>query len=377
MADSSKLTLCILTFSLPTAILLLGGLLYFFWPRFKEFVTSTSDWIQTDWRQQLTSFIAVALAIFTMVEIYASWIKLANPSVVLADKMPSDRCVPFFYSVQEFIDANPKTTALYAYDEGRALVRLCTDAPEDAVVRKFQNESILSRLPTKDGCSWSHLAASCTVTDRSSPSKPPPTCAQLLQTPPLPNGFLFKSTVSIDNTASCALQIFVNQDLPTCRYSSVYRLQNQPSQLVRIILAVGLAIPSAFLLHNILIFYKTNQMKKNSEQLTKDHMNAFAFAMEGPIGCIISTLKLERCYPFPADQCPSLTWQYFAFLQFQTIVEAVVLPVMAVSGCNICQYYDMVALIVAKAIQFLWTVKKFYSDRILSSKTENLTVSSA
>jgi hypothetical protein len=371
MADSSKQTLCILTFSLPSALLLFGGILYFFWPKFKDFATETSIWIQTGWRQQVTSFVGVVLAIFTIFEIYTAWYKLANPSVELAEKMPSDRCVPFFYLAQEFIDANPRTTAIYAYDNGRALLRLCTDAPEDAVVRKFQNDSIISRLPTKAGCSWEQLTASCTVTDRSSPSKPVPTCPQLLDTPPLPNGFLYKSTVKVDDTASCTLQIFVNQDLPTCKYKSVYRLQNQTSQLVSIILAVGLSVPSAFLIHNILTFYKTNQMKKNGEPLTKDHMNAFAFAMEGPIGCIIGTLKMERCYPFPLDDVPPLTWQYFAFLQFQTVVEAVLLPVMAVSGCSICQYYDIVALIVAKGIQFLWTVKKFYSDVVVSAKPEN------
>ncbi len=119
--------------------------------------------------------------------------------------MPSDRCVPFFYLAQEFIDMNPRTTAIYAYDNGRALLRLCTDAPEDAVVRKFQNDSIISRLPTKAGCSWEQLTASCTVTDRSSPSMPVPTCPQLLDTPPLPNGFLYKSTVKVDDTASCTL----------------------------------------------------------------------------------------------------------------------------------------------------------------------------
>jgi hypothetical protein len=366
MSDSQKETLCIVTFSVPSALGVIGTILYFFWPKFKQYVSDLSEWIQTGWRQQLTSFIAVVLAFFTMVEIYTAWYKLSNPSVELSDKMPDDRCVPFFYVVKEFIDANPRTTALYAYDKGRSLVRLCTDAPEAVVVAKFQNESILSQLPMHPntaGCSWAQVAAVCSVTDRSSPSKTAPTCAQLLQTPPLPNGFFYRSTVKYPEETSCALQFFVNQDLPSCNYSSVYRLEKNPSDTHILVLAVGLAIPSAFLIGNIITFYQTNQKKKAGQPLTKDDINAFAFAMEGPIGCIIGTFKLEKCYPFSPEEMPrQLTWQYFAFLQVQTLVEAVVLPVMAVYGCRICQYFDIVALIVAKAIQFSWTIKKFMDE---------------
>ena len=126
MSDSQKETLCIVTFSVPSALGVIGIILYFFWPKFKQHVSDLSDWIQTGWRQQLTSFIAVVLAIFTMIEIYTAWYKLSNPSVELSGKMPDDRCVPFFYVVKIL---SMQTLELRLFMLTIKEDRLCASAP--------------------------------------------------------------------------------------------------------------------------------------------------------------------------------------------------------------------------------------------------------
>lgn len=360
MSDSRERGICIAVFTVPAALGLIGGIIWFFSLKAKQLVSRLIEWIQTDWRQRLTSFVGALLAIYTMIEIIQAWNSLINRTVELTDKMPSDRCVPFFYSVQEFIDAYPNSSALYSYDSGgTSRVRLCTNAPDSAVVAKF-NATILRQMPTYNGCSMAQVAASCSTVDSSNPSAPVPTCAQLLQTPPLPNGFFYRSTVDIPDTG-CAMKFSVQQDLPTCSYSSVYRLQNEASPLVFQVLAVGLAVPTAFLIGNIFTFYRTSQKKKAGEAFTQDDRDAYAFAMEGPIGCIMHTVKFAGG-AFPPDGTPPLVRKYFILLQFQTVVEAVLIPVVAVSGCPLCKYWQIVALIVAKAIQFLWTIKKFFEE---------------
>lgn len=358
MSDSQERSICIAVFTVPAALGLIGGMVWFFSPKAKQLVSSLVEWIQTDWRQRLTSFVGALLAVYTLIEIIQAW--STQGAIELSDKMPSDRCVPFFYYVQEFIAAYTNSSALYSYDsKGTTRVRLCTDAPDSAVVDKF-NGTILRQLPTYNGCSMAQVAASCSTVDSSNPRAPVPTCAQLLQTPPLPNGFFYKSTVNYD-APGCAMIFSVQQDLPTCSYSSVYRLQNEASSIVTNVLLVGLVIPLVFLIFNIYIFYRTSQKKKTGEALTQDDRDAYAFAMEGPIGCILHTVQFAGC-AFPPDGTPPLVRKYFILLQFQTVVEAVLIPVVAVSGCPLCKYWRIVALIVAKAIQFLWTIKKFFEE---------------
>jgi len=349
---------CVCIFVVPGALAIIAGLAYKFNASAEKYIDGLLEWVQTDWRKRLTSAVSGLLAIFTVVEIISAYLNFGK--IALTTSTPDDRCVPFFFAVKDFIAANPNSSALYAYEQGISRVRLCTDAPPTAVKAAF-NKTLVDVL-SDNGCSRAQIAASCKTTG-TDPSLPVPTCAQLLQSPPLPNGFLYNSAVTSPTTSqSCDFSFRVIQDLPNCTYSSVYTLKNEASQIVQFVSTAMIAWPFLALILSAFIFYAVKQKQNKGEPITESDKGSYAWAMEGPIGSYLSAVQNGPCLAFSPEECPPLPRFQFAVVQLQEIVEAVGVPLVAVYGCPFCDYPKEYLFVALKAVSFSWRTYKYLQE---------------
>jgi hypothetical protein len=90
-------------------------------------------------------------------------------------------------------------------------------------------------------CTWDSISKNCTTSDEfGAASALVPTCQELLQTPPLPNGFWYKSDVdekAVNQSGpECKVKFKVQQmmnDKPlTCNFTSVFRLKRESSPML-------------------------------------------------------------------------------------------------------------------------------------------------
>jgi len=361
MADSKQIA-CGLVIGLPIAVSFLGLLLYLFCAPAKVMITSFLTWLDNF---VLWKLYHVCIACLTFYSIVETWTKLN--SIQLSPDPPDDRCVALFFAVTQFIEQHNTSSALYAYNQnyGTQTSHLCTDAPVSVVSDAF-GSSVLP-FPDFNGCSFSHVAGNCTTVDSSNPNTPVPTCTELLKTPPLPYGFLYKSTYTRPQTG-CAVQFQVQQDLPPCNYSSVYRLEKTAKPEVRTFLAVALAVSTVIPFFGVWIIWRSKVMMDNKEAQTekgedccKPSLESYAFAMETPFGDLVQILKCCNLQTWnPPEKIPPLTIFWFVLLQVDTLIEAAALPILAVSGCPLCSYPKIYVIMLYKIFQFCNTNYKYW-----------------
>jgi hypothetical protein len=363
MADSNQQIACGAVIGVPIVVSFVALLFYLFYAPAKVLITSFLTWLDGFVLWKLWH---VAMACLTFYSIVETWTKLGT--LELSPDPPSDRCVALFFAVTKFIEQRNTTSALYAYDEnyGTQSVRLCTDAPVSVVSDTFGSDVLLD-FPDFNGCSFANVAGNCTTVDKSNPNAPVPTCTELLQTPPLPYGFLYKSTYS-KPTTGCAVQFKVQQDLPSCTYATVYRLGKTALPVVRTILAVALAVSSVIPFFGVWIIYRSKVMMDNNEPQTekgdscfKPSLESYAFAMETPFGELVQILQCCNLHTWnPPEKVPPLTFFWFAMLQADTLIEAAVLPILAVSGCPLCSYPKIYVIMLYKIFQFCNTNYQYW-----------------
>jgi hypothetical protein len=318
------------------------------------------EWLNTGWRWRLQKTAPAFLSIFTILQIIFAWASLTRSSVPLSKEIPSGQCIPFFYAVKDFIADYSDASALYFYKPGLPpLVNLCTNEKESVVVGRF-GAAVLPQLPSKDGCKWQNTSYTC-VDSRNS-ERPVASCYDLQQVLPLPNGFLYVSVVTWSDK-NCGITLYVDQSLPLCQREYVYRLEGELNTVASKVLAAGLAIPTAIMIFHFWIFYRALQKKKSGQEMDEFDKDMYSFAWNGPVGSFAKMFEVEKSKnpcPFPHDKVPPLRVQYFLLLQCQIVLEAVLIPVVAVSGCPLSYYPQTVILIVIKVGQFVMAVKDYF-----------------
>ena len=326
-----------------------------------EHVKRLLKWSNTGWRWRLQKVAPAFLTMFTILQIIFAWASLLKSSVTLSKEMPDGQCVPFFYAVKDFLDVYSNASALYSYKPGLPpLVNLCTNEKKSVVVGKF-GAAVLPQMPSKDGCTWQNT--SCTSVDARNAERPVASCYKLeREVLPLPNGFMYVSVATYPGEG-CKVILYVDQFLPLCQRDYVYRLEGEVNLVATKVLAAGLGIPTAMMIFHFWIYYRTLKKKKSGQEMDEFDKDMYSFAWNGPTGSFAKMWVVEGAKnpcPFPHDKTPPLRVQYFILLQCQIVLEAVLIPVVAVSGCPLSYYPQTVVLIVIKIGQFVMTVKEFF-----------------
>jgi hypothetical protein len=305
-------------------------------------------------------------------------LRVSPPSGLL-----KNRCIPLFSAAQLFADRNEKTSIIYQFDStGRnfhTAVRICTNATR-AVVSSFAESNdfkLQPTFPSTANCPWEIIARNCEATNGM-------TCAQLLNIPPLPNGFLYRTKnpffwpADPPSPPDCKNVFKHMDDLPACSNQYVFVVENELASGHLLGGAIALAYPIFVYYWGIWTFWKFCCCKKR-EDITQADENALAFLSKTPMGRIYF---LRCCEPYP--QC-HLTMFYFLFLSACAIVEIVVF-IVQITPCCICgQQYEfpyessfigLYYLILLKIVLLCLDVKEYICDnpplKQESERIENL-----
>jgi hypothetical protein len=312
----------------------------------------------------------ITIGLLTYVQLINAWSNLTQGSTLYASPQQpgffgfGKRCVPLFQAVQPFISENTNTSALYQYDitlsNFDAQVRLCTDAPSNVVstFAESKNFTLEPTLPYFTGCPWEIIGRNCQTEYQTI------TCAQLMQTPPLPNGFLYKAkNINKLNPVppNCAATFSVyqdSQDLPPCNFRYVYRISNNVSTETRMIGGGFLAISSVVFFTAFFFLCHRSYKKSHGQQLTQDDEDYFAFVLQTTVGKIFGNVFHCWCM---TDAPGRLTMFYFLLLLAGSITEIAVFWVSIVPCC-LCGFIELYYLIACKIVATLLVCYDFVFD---------------
>ena len=273
------------------------------------------------------------LAMFTIVETALAFRDVAIANLDLASSPPSDRCVPFFSSVQSFMIDNP-SIAVYSYSGGVPSVRLCTNASAETVNASFPG--YMYNPLDACGCSMKQITENCIAQDTNL------TCDELMDIPPKPSGVIFHFGISTRCDSNCSFVFHEYHDLPDCPYKNVFALRKENSAL-RWFTLFYITLPCGLLICQCYILYRVS-CKKPSEVLSEQLLDAFAWVLESPPGTVFSCCNKQ-------EKELTLTNMWFTAITLQDILETTVLPVIAIYGCPLCQYPLQIVFISLKTLK--------------------------
>jgi hypothetical protein len=306
----------------------------------------------------------IGIGLLTYVKIINSWQSVTGGSDVSDAPPPpgpfgfSKRCVPLFSATQQFITENVKaynSSVVYVYDNTvtkfDAQVRLCTDAPE-YVVSSFAQANNFTLLPTLDdfsGCPWEIIASKCM-------------CAQLLQTPPLPNGFLYRiEQYKSPAPPNCDVAFTIKDSLSPCKNRYLYRLQNQVSASANLAGACALAISTVLFFYSI---YFLLTRKSRGSNLSQEDELAYTFVSKTTVGKMFG-FATGACFSGPPGH---LTGVYF-FLLFSCSFSEIVIFWVSISPCCVCGttaypfgFWELYYLLIGKIGCLLFDIKEYSFD---------------
>ena len=307
--------------------------------------------------QNLVKFAEVIGSVFTIYQIIRYW-HLLNSGFPLQTTFPSgfgsfdNRCIPLFRAVPGFQAKYPNTSAVYSQDKDSSSLRLCTDASAAVVFSAFSefnnsNTFFNPGFPTSSdmiGCRLEDIVLNCKTVDYDDNKLTVMPCAQLLKTPPLPNGFVYKTT--IDSVTNCVVTFAVHRNIANCNYSHVYQIDSvATANQARILFA----FPFTFLVIAIMIGVYMSCVRNRKEPLNGIEDFLHDFAMQSELGAVYN-----QCGG-PDSCCADLrsatsTRNPFGFfiLLIGRVLEIFGYIYAWVNGCNVCDYVDIYYMLLIK-----------------------------
>ncbi len=316
-----------------------------------------TDYYNQQSTQGLVKFIELIGSVVTIYQIIRYW-HLLNSGFPLQTTFPSgfggfdNRCIPLFRAVPRFQAKYPNTSAVYSQDKDNSSLRLCTDASAADVSSAFSefNNSLTffnPGFPTRSdmiGCSLKDIILNCKTVDYDDNTLAVIPCARLLQTPPLPNGFVYKTT--IDSVTNCVVTFAVHRNIANCNYSYVYQLDSIATATQARTL---FAFPFSFLLMAIVIGMYMSCARNRKEPLTAIEDMLHDFAMQSELGALY-----KQCGG-PESCCADLrratsTRGAFSFILFLVgrVLEICGYIYAWMNGCNVCDYVDIYYMLLFK-----------------------------
>ena len=168
------------------------------------------------------------------------------------------------------------------------------------------------------------------------------TCQQLLKkTPPLPNGFLWKSFVSCVPDSGCGLVFDVNNDLPNCPYNYVYTLTAHSS-------------PVSLMAAAILFIFIALQCIVAICCMASSEESIRAWVMETRgVGDAFTVFVIMRC-AIKGEAVPDTLHPLGQFAVLLTdLLELIVIPWFYIFGCPLCSFTQEAYFVFFKSIKII------------------------
>jgi hypothetical protein len=325
---------------------------------------------------RISPLLRVALSIWSLIQLLqagGSTFFFVPSATVWSETPPSlsVKCSPLFSKTQSYVEGTVSSKALYSFSSSLQhgsffMVRLCTDSPPALVDAYFAKTVTTDKFSVGDRslcgandmkkfcdgffcdskdclpldrCTIQQIADECKMSPASNPSM---NCQHLLKnTPPLPNGFLWKSFVSCVPDSGCGLVFDVNNDLPNCPYNYVYTLTTHSSP-------VPLMAAAILFLFIALQAIVAICCMASSEESTK------AWVMETRVvGDVFTLITIVRC-AINGEAVPDTLHPIGQFSVLLTdLLEVIVIPWFYISGCPLCSFTQEAYFVFFKSIKVI------------------------
>jgi hypothetical protein len=328
----------------------------------------------------LKSLIYGTIAVLSLTQFVRAW-KYIFQGAPLSDKPPEGdmfglgkRCIPLFSAAQQFMTDNVNTTVVYQYDSSvsnfHTTVRICTDAPMNVVFSFFvesRNFTMLNQIPignTGSDCPWETIARNCKTQDPMQ-GIAQMSCKQLLEVPPLPNGFVYRASWPARiYPPNCEVD-FTLHDVPVCNYRYVHMVENNASLLTITVGVVSLSFSTLFLLLAVCCLTRLccNKILSIVDDRPIDY-SLYPFIMKTIFGRTMM-LPMYILVGWPEKYLhPALFFYIFLEQMVQITIYMVSIYPCCVCGSTtfVFSYVDLYYLIGAKIILLCWDIKEFFCD---------------
>ena len=325
---------------------------------------------------KISPLFRVALSIWSLIQLLkagGSTFFFVPSATVWSESPPSlsVQCLPLFSKTQAYVEGTGSSKALYSFSSSLQhgsffMVRLCTDSPPAVVDAYFAKTVTTDKFSVGDRslcgahgkqkfcdvffCDWKdclplnrctiqQIADECKISPASNHSM---NCQHLLKnTPPLPNGFLWKSFVSCVPDSGCGLVFDVNNDLPNCPYNYVYTLTSHSSPvplMAAAILFLFIALQSIVAICCM----------GSSEETIK----AWVMETRG-VGDAFTLFTIMRC-AIKGEAVPDTLHPLGQFSVLLTdLLEVIVIPWFYTSGCPLCSFPQEAYFVFFKSIKVI------------------------
>lgn len=321
------------------------------------------------------------LAIYTLATLLSSAVSVARTKLELSPTPTTDRCVPFFDTVQDWTKKHSANTeTLYDYQASAAIVRICTNETKADVTAAIGNYWYSpfddGECPLDVGNNKETIIENCLnystqlwlVHDRNV------TCRNIFDYAPVPYGLFwnhgvypFTGNVTYEDPQTkhvkekrappcsfkfTSLQYAGGGAIPQCSQSLVAPLRHS-SPALSIFLWAVVAVPIIVLIWQCYALYKFTDDVDDGE----DDARWLAFALRGIPGAVYNFwwvwFKQEERGPCPHG---TLTVGYYSVCIIQDILEGVIAQGVALYGCNFTRFPMPFALLILKIFKIAYDI---------------------
>jgi len=345
---------------------------------------------------KISPLFRVALSIWSLIQLVEAGGStfFFVPSVTVWSESPPSlpvKCLPLFSKTRSFVEETGSSKALYSFSSSLQhgsffMVRLCTDSPPALVDAHFAKTITTDKFSVGDRslcgandrkkfcssffCDWKDCLPlnRCTIQQIADECKLSPAsnhsmnCQHLLKnTPPLPNGFLWKSFVSCVPDSGCDLVFDVNNDLPNCPYNYVYTLTAHFSPMPLMAAAI------LFIFIALQSIVAICCMGSSAESIK-------AWVMETRLVGDAFTLFTIMRGAIKGEAVPDTMHPLGQFSVLLTdLLELIVIPMFYIAGCPFCSFPREAYFVFLKSIKLIVdTGSMFVSLSALKASNSNV-----
>ena len=325
---------------------------------------------------KVLSLVFFALSVYTIISLILALQQVSRKDLVLSDLPPDDRCVPFFDRVRKFRDDNKNDTlVLYDYRAGEAIIRVCSAKSSSQVLDGIGSEYSYDPWIDDTGCDVinnptqrAQFIANC-ETSNFAPGQST-NCADLLNYPPGVYGIHWNHYVerltgnkTFPNGTRlpyppCSIRVTRLSYVPNCTLSYVGAYQYVDKSVAGVIIAAVIVPFLVMIVQGVCVYLYA----KNGWLESEGHYLAFAMrGVPGPIYQFYWVWNEDDGVrgEFPDTYLNFWTWALSATTD---ALEGIAAPLTSILGCSLDRFPKNLALLIVKALKWLFDFYSFLSN---------------
>lgn len=323
---------------------------------------------------RLQALIFFALSFYTIVSLFQALEQVTREDLVLSEKPPTDRCVPFFDDVVAFVGANNGTRAVFDYIAGEAITRICTNVSSADLRSAIGVQYTYDPWASQTGCDilGSDRQIFVDTCERVNFQADDPTdCAGILNITPLPFGAhwnMYAVTLSGNFTnvttgeptpyPRCTVRVTRIPSVPRCEAVTMEPFR-QIDKNVAVLIYIGVAAPF------VVTFLQCIALWQYSSTWSAEDGWKLSFACRGIPGGLYMFWWVCHEGDGGRGEFPDTFfnfWGWFA-CAFQDAFEGLVVPLTAIVGCQLTRFPVNLVLVGLKAAKFLFDFVMYIKNR--------------